>query len=468
MRASFIKVRNVFISIIFLVGIFGAGYYFGLNGYKAEVQKSLNVTISREVPPEKDVDFNLFWQVWDLLLQKYYDKNKLVPVQMVEGAISGMVSALGDPYTMFLPAKTNKIVDDDLKGKLEGVGIEIGYKSTNLAVISPLSGSPAEKAGVRAGDLILRIKDEKKNVDIDTAGISISDAVNNIRGTAGTTVTLTLFREGKDKPFTVDIVRDTINIPSVAMEWVGDKNIAHVKILKFGAETVSEWDKAVREITDKKDVKGIILDVRNDPGGYLQAAIDIASDFVKNDTTVVIQENGDLTRHEFKSTRLPRLLGYKVVILVNGGSASASEILSGALRDQAKVKLIGDKSFGKGTIQEPVEISGGAGLHVTVAKWLTPNGTWVHGKGLEPDIVIDMPLDEANVKTKVESMRNNGMIQDVTVWLQDMRIIDGFHRTEAARRLALPAIRCKVVDCSEAAFWDARIKLKLLRILDEF
>lgn len=396
MRASFKKVRSVFLGIILLFGVFGAGYYFGLNGYKAEVEKALNVKISREVPPSNNVDFNLFWQVWDLLSQKYYDKTKLIPGEMVNGAISGMVSALGDPYTMFLPPKTNKIVDDDLKGKLEGVGIELGFKENTLAVVSPLTDSPAMKAGVKAGDLILHIKDEKKGIDIDTTGISIGDAVNHIRGQAGTTVSLTIFRPGNDKPTVIDIVRETINIPSIALSWVGeDEDVAQVKILKFGAETVSEWDKAVREITDKKDAKGVIIDVRNNPGGYMQAAVDIASDFVASNTTIVIQENGDGTKAEFKSTRLPRMLSFKTIVLINGGSASASEILSGALRDKANMKLIGEKSFGKGTIQEPVEINGGSGLHVTVAKWLTPNGTWVHGKGLSPDTEVKNPEDNS-------------------------------------------------------------------------
>lgn len=396
MRAGFTRVRNVFLSIFFIFAVFGSGYYLGVNGYKAEFKKSLNVQISREIPPDKNVNLDLFWQIWDLLGQKYYDKNKLIPSAMVEGAISGMVSALGDPYTMFLPPKTNKIVDDDLKGKLEGIGIEIGYKNNTLAVVSPLTDSPAQKAGIKAGDLILHIKDVKKNVDMDTSGISISDAVNNIRGPSGTTVSLTLYREGKDKPFTVDVVRETINIPSVDLVWQGSgKDIAQIRILKFGAETVSEWDKAVRQITDTKNVKGIIVDVRNNPGGYMQASVDIAGDFVDNNTTVVIQENGDLSRHEFKSTKLPRLKNYKTVVLINGGSASASEILSGALRDDLGIKLVGEKSFGKGTIQEPIDITGGSGVHITVAKWLTPNSTWVHGSGLKPDIEIKNPEDNS-------------------------------------------------------------------------
>lgn len=388
-RLNFRKVRNFLLGIILFLGIFGGGYYLGVQGYKAEVDKALHVTINRTLPPDKTVDFSLFWQVWDTLSAKYFDKTKLVPSEMVYGAIQGMVSSLGDPYTMFLPPSENKVVDEDLKGSFEGVGIEIGYRATRLAVVSPLPGSPAEKAGVKAGDYIIHIKDEKKNIDIGTSDILLPDAVQAIRGPAGTKVTLTLLRDGEDKPIVVELTRAKLNVPSVTLNYVGkDKNIADIKISKFGAETTGEWDKAVNEVLQKSEVTSIIIDLRNDPGGYLQSAIDIASDFVPTGTVVVQQQNGDGGKIEFKSQKFGRLQKYKVVVLINGGSASASEILSGALRDDRGFKLVGEKSFGKGTIQEPIEIPGGSGLHITTAKWLTPDGTWVHEKGLEPDVKI--------------------------------------------------------------------------------
>ena len=300
---------------------------------------------------------------------------------------------MGDPYTMFLPPTQNKIVNEDLSGSFEGVGIEIGYKDTRLAVVAPLPGSPAEKAGVKAGDFIIHIKDVKKNVDIDSSDIDLAIAVADIRGPAGTTVTLTLVRDGNPKPIVVDIVRAKLDVPSVVLTYVGkDQNIADLKVSRFGAETPGEWDKAVGQILSKPGVKGIIIDLRNNPGGYLQAAVDLASDFVPSNSVVVIQQNGDGTKDELKADRLPRLGNYKTVVLINGGSASASEILSGALRDDKGFKLVGEKSFGKGTVQEPLDVSGGAGLHVTTAKWLTPNGTWVHMVGLTPDVVI-VPKD---------------------------------------------------------------------------
>jgi len=392
-KANFSKVRKILFQFIFLVAIFCGGYFLGVKGYKAEIDKSLNINIVRQTPPDKNVDMSLFWQVWDTLSKKYFDKSKMVPAQMVYGAIQGMVSALGDPYTMYLPPNQNKIVNEDLSGSFEGIGIEIGYKNTRLAVIAPLPGSPAEKAGMKAGDYIIHIKDEKKNVDVDAVTLPITEAVNYIRGPAGTPVILTLARDGSSTPIIVTLTREKLIVPSVALSWVGvNKNIANIKIAKFDSETTNEWNKSVSQIiTDCNSgikCKGIIVDLRNNPGGYMQSAADIASDFVDLGTVVVIQQNGNGSRIEYKSEKLPKLNKFKTVVLINGGSASASEILAGALRDNVGIKLVGDKSFGKGTIQEPLEIVGGSGLHVTTAKWLTPKGTWVHENGLTPDVLV--------------------------------------------------------------------------------
>ncbi len=393
-KVGFSRVRNIILILIVALGLFIGGYKFGVNGYKAEVTKSLQVNISRTVPPDKNVDFSLFWQVWDTLSAKYFDKSKLVPAQMVYGAIQGMVASLGDPYTMYLPPTQNKVVNEDLSGSFEGVGIEIGYKNTHLAVVSPLPGSPAEKAGIKPGDYIVHITDTKKGIDVDSASLDLSTAVDDIRGPAGTVVTLTLVRDGDATPMVVPLTRAKLDVPSVTLSWVGtDSTVADIKIAKFDSATDGEWNKVESEVTDKCQTqkvacKGIIIDLRNNPGGYLQSAIDIASDFVPMGTTVVVQENGDGTKQEYKSEKLPRLSNYKIVVLINGGSASASEILAGAMRDDRGIKLVGDQSFGKGTIQEPIDIAGGSGLHVTTAKWLTPDGTWVHGKGLTPDVVV--------------------------------------------------------------------------------
>ncbi len=391
-KLSFKALRGILFGMILSGLIFVGGYYFGKNGYTVSMAKnSPKITIDRTVPPEnQDVDFALFWRVWDTLSAKYYDKSKLVPGKMVYGAISGMVSAIGDPYTVFLPPSENKVVEDDLKGNFEGVGIQIGFKGTQLAVIAPLPNSPGEKAGVKPGDLILGIKDAAKNVDMGTNGITLPQAVEAIRGDAGTTVTLTLLREGVDKPFTVDVKREKIDVPSVVVKFVGEGNqIAHIQVLKFAEETLGEWNTAVAEVLKNPQVTGIVVDVRNNPGGYMQRAVDLAGDFLDTGSVVVREENGDGSSEEFKTQGIPRLKNYKTVVLINGGSASASEIFAGALRDQKKIKLVGQKSFGKGTIQEPEQITGGAGLHITIAKWLTPSGTWVHENGLDPDVKIE-------------------------------------------------------------------------------
>jgi len=220
-----------------------------------------------------------FGKFRDMLGTSYYDKSKLNPAKMVEGAISGMVASLGDPYTVYLPAEENKVVEEDLEGSFGGVGIQIGFKGKQMAVVAPLPNTPAEKAGVKAGDFILAIKDEKKKVDQSTGGLSLPEAVQLIRGEPGSEVILTLLRDGKEEPIEVKLTRADISVPSVVLSFEGEnKEIAYLQLLKFGGETGSEWTKAISQITAGQ-VKGIVLDLRNNPGGYLQEAVDIAGDF---------------------------------------------------------------------------------------------------------------------------------------------------------------------------------------------
>lgn len=409
-------VRRLLVLVFSAAVIFVGGYYLGLRDFQIKsVNNYPSVTISRDLPgTRKNLDFALFWKVWDMLDASYYDKTKLIPAKLVYGAIQGLVAAIGDPYTAYFPPDQNKIVTEDLKGDLEGVGIQIGFKGSQLAVIAPLPGSPAEKAGIKAGDFIVGIKDDAKKVDHGTAGLPLEQAVEEIRGPAGTIVTLTILRDGVNKPLTFDLTREVINVPSVVVTWEGDqKNIAHIKLLKFAQETDGEWDRAVKTVTDKCQAAStnckIVLDLRNNPGGFLQGAVDIASDFLPLNTVVVVEQNGDGSRQEFKTNKPSRLASYPLVVLINKGSASASEILAGALRDQRQIKLVGETSFGKGTIQEPDELPDGSGLHITIAKWLTPSGTWVHGKGLDPDVKVvtqDTDKDDVVLNKAIEVLSN--------------------------------------------------------------
>lgn len=398
------KTRKIILSTSLFILFFLSGYFVRDFGIKTAFENG-DIQISRELPEDRNLDFSLFWRVWDTLEGKYFDKSKLNTRDMIYGSIKGLVSAIGDPYTVFLPPDENKVVQEDLRGTFEGVGIQIGFKGTKLAVIAPLPDSPAEKAGVKAGDLIVGITDVAKDLDRGTAGITLPDAVEAIRGPAGSIVTLTLLREGSDDPIVADITRAAIDVPSIIATTLNEKgetddagSIAHVKLLKFSGESVDEWNLAMAEILRNPNINSLILDLRNNPGGFLQASVDVASDFLELGSVVVIEEDASGKRTEFRTEKIGKLTSFETVILINEGSASASEILAAALRDQVGIVLVGDKSFGKGTIQEPIQINGNSGLHITVAKWLTPNGDWVNEVGLIPDFEIaddvETPEDE--------------------------------------------------------------------------
>lgn len=328
----------------------------------------------------------LYWQVWDKLHEAYLIKDNLKTQEMTWGAIKGMTAALGDPYTVFLPPVQNKATQEELNGAFEGVGIQLGFKDNQLAVIAPLVGTPAEAAGVKAGDFILKIKDEKKGVDRDTGEITLPEAVELIRGPKGTEVTLTILRSGDSETKEVMMARDTIVVKSVELSWVGeDKKVALLKLTRFGGRTETEWEEAVKEINSQK-AKGVILDLRNNPGGYLQGAVRYAGEFLPRGKVVVQQKNSQDKVESYSVDFNGKLLKEPLVVLVNQGSASSSEILAGVLRDYKRAKLVGEKTFGKGTIQEALDLGEGAGLHVTTAKWLLPLGQWVNEtKGIAPD-----------------------------------------------------------------------------------
>lgn len=369
---------------------------------------TLGDIIGSQESANKQVDFDVFWEAWSYLENDYLETEKINSQNMVDGAIVGMTAALGDPYTMYLPPKDNQRSGEDLAGSFYGVGIELGYEDRILAVMSPLEGMPADLAGVKAGDLILHVKDPLSNLDEDTTGWSLIEGVEKIRGKKGTEVTLTLYRENfnDNKPFEVNIRRDEIIVESVKLEFI-EKNgqkIAHIKLMRFGERTLDEWDMAINAILlQKNNLAGIILDMRNNPGGFFDTSIDIASDFVQSNwekKTLIVSQKG-----KYKSQDFPprfgkgRLIGIKTVVVVNKGSASASEIVAGALRDNLQTKLIGERTFGKGTVQDRRELSNGGGLHITIGRWMMPNGEWIHDEGIPVD--VEVQDDEATEQDEV-------------------------------------------------------------------
>lgn len=384
---------NILLYVSIGIFLFGLGYKAG--DYHARTtsreQSNYNIfnasTASLKDKKARDIDFTLFWDTWNTLEERYVDKKKLDPQKMYYGAIKGMVASAGDPYTLFLSPDENKQSKDDLGGRFEGIGAQLDFKDNNIVVVAPLKESPAEKAGIKAGDIIVKVDGKS------TKGWTLLQAVSKIRGTKGTKVTITVDRNGTDKDYT--IVRDTIKVSSVDLSYKRPANcsgcaqVAYLKLSQFGERTNDDWDKAVTEIAqkwDSKEIGGMVLDLRSNPGGYLDGAVYTASEFLEKGKLVVKQESTTTPSKDYYVARDGKLLDIPLVVLINKGSASASEILAGALRDHKRAKLIGEKSFGKGSVQEALDMQDGAGLHVTVAKWILPKGDWIMGKGLEPDI----------------------------------------------------------------------------------
>lgn len=390
-KPPFRKHFKIFVVIVLICVSFYGGVLF--DKYKATKSSSstaigdiLAKNHSDEQP--SGVDFGLFWEAWNLLNEKYVDTSKLDQQKMIYGAISGMVKSVGDPFSSFMDPEESKQFSQDLEGTFEGIGIEIGVKSDTLTVISPLEGSPAEKAGLKAGDKILKIGEKL------TADMTIDEAVSEIRGPKGTEIALTIFHEKGNGPVDVKITRDQINVKSVKLEWK-DSGIAVVKISKFGDDTVSEMNQAASQIVSQR-ARGVILDLRNNPGGYLEAAVDVSSNFVPKGKTVVSEEERGGGKKEYTARGGDILGNLPVVVLVNGGSASASEITAGALRDNLGAPLVGEKTFGKGSVQELEKLSGGSNLRVTIARWLTPNGDYIMEKGIEPTVNIALSDEDYN------------------------------------------------------------------------
>ena len=375
--------------LFFLVGAilaaFGAGFYFG----KSQVPlPPIEGVINQELGQPEEVDFSLFWDAWRVLEKSFVDSEKINYQEMIYGAVSGMVNSLKDPYTVYMPPRESKIFKEDVSGEFQGVGMEIGVRKEELTIIAPLEGTPAQKAGLRAGDKIVKVDGTY------TRDKTADEAVKLIRGPKGTEVVLTIFREGWNQSKEFKIIRDVIEIPSLKWEMKED-NIAYLELYQFSEKARSDFRQAAVEILDSQADK-IIFDLRDNPGGYLEVAQYIAGWFLEKGQIVTVEDFGDKEENkEYRAEGNAKFLSYPVVVLINQGSASGSEILAGALRDNRGILLIGEKSFGKGSVQELKELKEGS-LKVTIAKWLTPNGEQISEVGLEPDIEVELTEEDYN------------------------------------------------------------------------
>jgi carboxyl-terminal processing protease len=380
----------------FLISVVVAGVFFYM-GYHTGEERTLAsippVVLNATTGEPTNVDFAPFWKAWNMINLKFVppvgtSTKPVTDQSKVWGAIQGLTSSLGDPYTVFFPPVQNSIFKTDIKGNFEGVGMEVVTQNGILTVVTPLKGSPAERAGVQAGDIILKINGK------DTTNLSTEEAVQIIRGPKGSEVTLSIYHKGAKAPQDVKVTRDVINLPVIDTKQL-DNKVFYIALYSFTENSPDLFRGALRQFVESGSDK-LVLDLRGNPGGYLDAAIDMASWFLPAGKVVVRENFG-----EGKEEQVFRSKGYdvfnenlKFVILVDGGSASASEILSGALSEQGRATLVGTKTFGKGSVQELVDITDTTSLKVTIAHWLTPDGNFITGHGIEPKITVNRTQDD--------------------------------------------------------------------------
>jgi len=381
------KILGLLFFLIFIFLIFSAGYLFGRNIKNASPPFDL---INAKLGQPADVDFSAFWEAWQMIKEKsvYQTDSK----QLVEGAISGMMASLGDPYSVYFSEKENQRFREDIQGEFYGIGVEIIAKNGYPTIVAPITDYPAEKAGVKAGDIILAVDGAL------TKDIGLDEVVDKIRGEDGTEVTLKLARASEEQPIEIKIKRSKIVIKSVSwsIKEKDGKKIGYIAIKQFGDDTNSLFKQAVEDIKNN-NVSGLIIDLRNDPGGYFESSITIASYFIDKGV-IVSEEDKNKDKKDYKSEGNSILKNFKPVVLINGGSASASEILAGALKDRKGSILVGEKTFGKGSVQELIDLKNGSALKITVAKWFTPSGQQINGEGIKPDVEVvndeDLTTDE--------------------------------------------------------------------------
>lgn len=401
MQNFFKNQTQVFTAISIALIVFVLGFATG-HQVKSDQTGTTNI-VNKE--GAKAVDFAPFWKAWQLINDKYVPTNSTTTERIsdqarVWGAIEGMTKSLGDPYTVFFPPVQSKSFNEQISGNFEGVGMEVGIRDSILTVIAPLKGTPAYKAGVKSGDKIIKIN------ATNTESLSADQAIALIRGKAGTVVTILVVRDGVKEPFEISITRAVIDIPTIDTEIKDDVYIIH--LYNFSRISPELFRSALRSFIESGKTK-LILDLRGNPGGYLDAAIDMASWFLPLGTTVVKEDFRDTKDSQVYTSKGNNVFNdnLKMVVLIDGGSASASEILAGALHENGKAKLVGTQSYGKGSVQELIPLTDDTSIKITVAKWLTPKGTSISHGGLTPDVVIK--LDEEAFKKGTDNQINKAI-----------------------------------------------------------
>ena len=372
---------------VLLASGFAVGFRFGKMVPETIVIKEISGTSAGQ---PSAINFGTFWQAWNTVNENYLNAEKINAQDKVYGAISGLVGSLKDPYSIFFPPKENKKFQEDVQGNFGGIGAEIGIKKNQLVVVAPLKDTPAERAGLKAEDMILKIN------STSTDGMTVDDAVKLIRGPENTDVTLMIMREEWEKPKDFKITRGKIIVPTLDLT-MKDGNIAYIQLYTFNSNADYLFYQAATKALSG-GARGIILDLRNNPGGYLEVAVDLGGWFLPKGTLIVKEESRNGNVEVLKASGNAALVGLPVVVLMNGGSASASEILAGALRDNNVAKLIGEKSFGKGTVQELIPLQDGSTIKLTIAHWVLPSGKILDNGGHGPDIEVKITDDDIKNK----------------------------------------------------------------------
>lgn len=398
------NIAYVVVAIFFGFLGFGGGFLFGQSPW-APVNVFTAVEVRQGTPESARATFEPFWEVWHLVNNRYVDQ-PLDNVVLMEGAIEGMLASLGDNNTRYLSPRDEARARQDMGGEISGIGAEVEMRGDHIVIVSPIDDSPAARAGLQPGDIILEAN------GVDLRGMDLIEGVDYVRGPEGTAVTLLIERNGEQ--FEVEIIRARIRIDSVTGEMLED-NIAYVRINRFGERTGNELESYLTELLGQNPI-GLIVDVRRNPGGSLDAALDVTDQFLPGGT-ILIERFGDGRERIFEATTNGLATAIPLVVLIDEGSASAAEVLAGAIRDQDRGILIGEPTFGKGTVQSWQPLSNGGGVRITIARWLTPNETWIDQTGLAPDIAISLPEAEnfedfvdAQLETAVDYLRQNGPV----------------------------------------------------------